>query len=186
MQARYQRDEYELDIQCSLIPQPVGINHYYNDQSANYHGQTLPGYMAYSTRGMLDYRTAWGNRPWDLNGRPTELLDQQSSNMNQDACGFVLSGQGTSTEMPQSIEPMTTPAYQSQPQSNINLSTISGITDTKAWNSWLGTSQDSHTVPMAIPSNSLYNIGDIDRTKSTDLNIETPDLVFGYMPMSTT
>ncbi|KGO64274.1 hypothetical protein PITC_006970 [Penicillium italicum] len=158
LRALYQREEYELDIQSNFSRKPVGIDHSYNNQSANYHGQTSLGYMPYSTRGMLDYSTAWGNWAWDLNGRPTEFFEEQSSNMNQATYDFVLPGQGISTEMPQSLRAMTTsqtdvdrilstpPTYQSQPQSNINLSTLpdglSGITlatDAKTWNSRFAT-----------------------------------------------
>ncbi|CAG8903100.1 unnamed protein product [Penicillium egyptiacum] len=202
MRAPYQREEYELDIQSNFSRQPVGMDHSYDDQSANYHGQTSPGYMLSSTGGMLDYGTAWANRAWDLNGRP-EFFEEQSSNMNQAAYGFVLPGQGMSTEMPQSTGAMTTsyadvdrtlptpPTCRSQ-QSNISLSTLpdglSGMTlatDPKGWNARYATSQDGRTVPMTVPSNGLYNISPSARVKSTDSEGGTPDLVFGYIPMST-
>ncbi|KAJ5951738.1 uncharacterized protein N7479_010151 [Penicillium vulpinum] len=203
MRAPYQREEYELDIQSNFSRQPVGIDHSYDDQSANYHGQTSPGYMLSSNPGaMLDYGTTWGNRAWDLNGRPNgEFFEEQNSNMSQGTYGFVLPGQGMSAEIPQSTGAMTTPytdavdrtlptpptwRSQPQPQQNINLSTLpdglSGMTlapDAKGyWN---------RTVPMAtVPSNGIYNLSPSARIKSTDSDDGTPDLVFGYIPMSTT
>ncbi|KAJ5457182.1 hypothetical protein N7530_012456 [Penicillium desertorum] len=198
MRAPYQRgEEYELDIQPNFSRQPVGMDHSYDDQSANYHGQTSPGYMLSST-GMLDYSTAWGNRAWDLNGRPV-FFEEQSGNMNQAAYGFVLPGQSISTEMPQSTGPMTTsytdvdrtlptpPTCRSQPQSNLStlpdgLSGMTLATDAKAWNVRFATTQDGRTVPMTVPSNGLYNISPSARKSDTDEG--TSDL-FGYIPMST-
>ncbi|CAI7638647.1 unnamed protein product [Penicillium glandicola] len=210
MRAPYQREDYDLDIQSNFSRQTVGMDHSYDDQSANY-GQTSPGYMLSSTPGaMLDYGTAaWGNRAWDLNGRPNgEFFEEPNSNMNQAAYGFAL--QGMSTEVPQSTGAMTTytdavdrtlptpPTCRSQPQSqpNINLSTLpdglSGMTltaDAKGhWNPRYTTSPDGRTVPMPVPSNglppnSLYNIN--PRVKSNPED-GTPDLVFGYIPMTTT
>ncbi|KAJ5807556.1 hypothetical protein N7447_011012 [Penicillium robsamsonii] len=211
MRALYQREEYELDIQSNFSRQPVGMDHSYDDHSANYHGQTSPGYMLSSTPGaMLDYGTAWGNRAWDPNGRPNgEFFEEPNSNLNQAAYDFVLPGQGMSTEMPQSTGAMTT-SYtdavdrtlptpptcrsQPQPQSHINLSTLpdgpSGMTlatDGKGqgWNSRHATSPDGRTVTMStVPSNGLYNISPSARVKSNDSDDGTPDLVFGY-PMAT-
>lgn len=200
MRAPY-REEYELDIQSNFSRQPVGMDHHYDDHSANYHGQTPPGYMLSSTSGaMLDYGTAaaaWGNRAWDLNGRPTngEFFEEQSGNMNQAAYGFVLPGQGMSTEITDAVDRTlpTPPTCRSQPQQNVNLSTLpdglSGMTlatDAKGWNSRYTTSPDGRTVPMlTVPSNGLYNITP-SRVKSTDSDDGTPDLVFGYIPISST
>ncbi|KXG51882.1 uncharacterized protein PGRI_092750 [Penicillium griseofulvum] len=206
------REEYELNIHSNFSRQPVAMDHSYDDHSANYHGQTSPGYMLSSTPGaMLDYGTAWSNRAWDLNGRPTngEFFEEPNGNMNQAAYGFVFPGQGMSTEMPQSTGAMTTytdavdrtlptpPTCRGQLQPNINLSTLpdglSGMTlttDAKGqghWNSRYATSPDGRTVAMpTIPSNGLYNISPSARTKSNDSDDGTPDLVFGYMPMTTT
>ncbi|CAG8224299.1 unnamed protein product [Penicillium nalgiovense] len=199
MRPPYQRgEEYELDIQTNFPRQPVGMDHSYDDQSASYHGQTSPGYMLSST-GMFDYTTAWGNRTWDLNGRP-EFFEEPSSNMNQAAYSFVLPGQGMSTEMPQSTEATTTsstdvdrtlptpPTCRSQPQSKISTlpdgaSGMTLVTEAKAWNARYATSQDGRTVPMTVPSNGLYNINPSARKSSSDEG--TSDL-FGYIPMSTT
>ncbi|KGO53867.1 hypothetical protein PEX1_068610 [Penicillium expansum] len=207
MRAPYQREEYELDIQSNFSRQLVGMDHSYDDQATNYHGQTSPGYMLSSTSGaMLDYGTAWGNRTWDLHGRPTngEFFEEQS-NMNQAAYGFVLPGHGMSTEMPQSTGAMTAyadvvdrtlptpPTCRSQPQSNINLSTLpdglSGMTlaaDPKGWNPRYATSPDGRTVAMStVSSNGLYNVSPSSRIKSNDSEDGSSDLVFGYIPMST-
>lgn len=207
MRAPYQREEYELDVQ-SNFSRHVGMDHSYDDQSG-YHGQTSPGYMLSNTQGaMLDYGTAWGNRAWDLNGRPNgDFFEEQSTNMNH-AYGFVLPGQSMSTEMPQSTGAMTAytdavdrtlptpPTCRSQPQQNINLSTLpdglSGMTlaaDPKGWNSRYAAGPDGRAVPMpTVPSNGLYNNSPPApaRIKSTDSDDGTPDLVFGYIPMSTT
>ncbi|KAJ5869227.1 hypothetical protein N7455_004168 [Penicillium solitum] len=207
MRAPYQREEYELDVQ-SNFSRHVGMDHSYDDQSG-YHGQASPGYMLSNSQGaMLDYGTAWGNRAWDLNGRPNgEFFEEQSTNMNH-AYGFVLPGQAMSTEMPQSTGAMTAytdavartlptpPTCRSQPQQNINLSTLpdglSGMTlaaDPKGWNSRYATGPDGRAVPMpTVTSNGLYNNSPPApaRIKSTDSDDGTPDLVFGYIPMSTT
>ncbi|KAJ5355734.1 hypothetical protein N7517_010343 [Penicillium concentricum] len=210
MRTPYQREDYELDIQSNFSRQPVGMDHSYDDHSANYHGQTSPGYMLSSTPGaMLDYGTAWGNRAWDINGRPNgEFFEEPNSNMNQAAYGFVLPGQGMSAEMPQSTGAMTTSytdavdrtlptplTCRSQPQPNINLSTLpdglSGMTlasDAKGqgWNSRYATSPDGRTVTMpTVPSNGIYNTSPSARVKSNDSDDGTPDLVFGYIPMAT-
>ncbi|KAJ5177429.1 uncharacterized protein N7500_000128 [Penicillium coprophilum] len=213
MRAPYQRGEYELDIQSNFSRQPIDMDHSYDDHSVNYHGQTSPGYMLSSTPGaMLDYGTTWSNRTWDLNGRPNgEFFEEPNSNVNQAAYGFVLSGQGMSTEMPQSTGAMAT-SYpdavdrtlptpptcrsQPQPQSNINLSTLpDGLsnmtlaTDAKGqtWNSRYAASPDGRTVAMStVPSNGLYNINPSARVKSNDSDDGTHNLVFGYIPMATT
>ncbi|QQK43807.1 Fungal transcriptional regulatory protein, N-terminal [Penicillium digitatum] len=207
MRAPYQRDEYELEIQSNFSRHPVGMDHSYDDQSANYHGQTSPGYMMSSNLGaVLDYGTAWGNRAWDLTGRTTNgEFFEEHSNLNQAAYSFVLPGQGMSAGMPQSTGAMTTytdavdrtlptpPTCRSQPQSNITLSTLpdglSGMTlaaDPKGWNSRYATIPDGRPVVMpAVPSNGLYNISPSSRIKSNDLEDGTSDLVFGYIPMST-
>ncbi|OQD94981.1 hypothetical protein PENVUL_c125G09991 [Penicillium vulpinum] len=173
IRALCQQNENKLDI----LPrqQPVAIDQSYNNQSANYHGQTSLCYMP-NTRGMLDdYSTVWANQYRDLNGRPTEVFEERSSIMNEATYDFVLPSQGIATKMPQPIGAMTTTytdadcvlstlqSYRSWPQSNINLSTlpdvlsdINPVTHAKAWNSQCATSQDG-TVPMAIQSSGLYN-----------------------------
>ncbi|KAJ9489330.1 hypothetical protein VN97_g3925 [Penicillium thymicola] len=207
MRAPYQREEYELDVQ-SNFSRPAGMDHSYDDHAANYQGQTLPGYMLSNNQGaMLDYGTTWGNRAWDLNGRPNgEFFEEQSTNMNP-AYGFLLPVQAMSTEMPQSTGAITAytdavdrtlptpPTCRSQPQQNTNISTLpdglSGMTlatDPKGWNSRCATGPDGRAVAMpTVPSNGHYNISPSasTRIKSTDSDDGTPDLVFGYMPMST-
>ncbi|KAJ5401389.1 uncharacterized protein N7487_007285 [Penicillium crustosum] len=207
MRAPYQREDYELDVQ-SNFSRHVGMDHSYDDQSG-YHGQASPGYMLSNTQGaMLDYGTAWSNRAWDLHGRPNgEFFEEQSTNMNH-AYGFVLPGQAMSTEMPHSTGAMTAytdavdrtlptpPTCRSQPQQNISLSTLpdglSGMSlaaDSKGWNSRYATGPDGRAVAMpAVSSNGLCNNSPSApaRIKSTDSDDGTPDLVFGYIPMSTT
>jgi hypothetical protein len=170
--APYQREGDELQIQSNLAQQPVGMNHSYDDLSANHHSEA--SLMPSSNRGTFNYNTAWGNQAWDLNGRPTEFFGEQSSNMNQATYGFQSVGERIMSYVDR-IPPIL-PTYKIQPQSNNNLSTLpnglSGITlATDAT-----TSQDGRPVPMTIPSNGLYNISPSECIVSTHFNEGTPGL----------
>lgn len=180
---------------------------HYDDQSANYPGQTSPGYMlSRNTGGMLDYGTAaWGNRAWDpvLNGRPGngEFFEEPSPHMNQTAYGFVLPGQPMpSAEMAQSIGSgaMTTsytdavdgtlptpPTCRSQPQPSMTgLSTLpDGLSGMSLATDVKGSFWNSRYAP-SVPSNGNgpYNVSSSTRIKSSDSDDGAPELIFGFIP----
>ncbi|KGO63224.1 hypothetical protein PEX2_041330 [Penicillium expansum] len=151
IRALYQQDECELDILS--WQQPVGIDHSYVDQSANYQGQTLPSYMPHSTGGMLNgYSNVWDSLPSDPSGIPTEVFEDQSCNLNQATYGFVLPAQDIATKMPRSTEAMTTPYTDAHCILPGGLSGITPVTHAKVWNFGFAISPE---VPMAIQSKGL-------------------------------
>jgi hypothetical protein len=205
----YQRDEYNLDVQNTFTRQSVGVDSlHYDEQTANYHGQTSPGYMLSSnSSAILDYSTAWGNRGWDpVLGRPAagEFFDEQNT---QAAYGFILPGQSMTTDMPQptgagagagaipyteSVDrTLPTPPTCRTHQTPTTLTTlpdnhpgISLVPDTKTsfWNPRYPTSPDTRTIPIPV-SNSLYPLTQA-RMKQPGHGDTTPDLIFD-MPPST-
>ncbi|KAJ5558074.1 hypothetical protein N7535_009564 [Penicillium sp. DV-2018c] len=201
------RDEYNLaSVQPGFTRQSVGMDSlHYDEQTANYHGQSSPSYMLSSnSNAMLDYSTAWGNRGWDpvmSRPGPGEYFDEQQQN-TQAAYGYI---QSMSAALPQSTGAgaipyteavdralPTPPSCRSQAQTTPTLLTLpenlQGMTlapDSKHpfWN------QHQHQRPMPLSSNTLYHPHPQAQAQAqARMNMKpgpedtTPDLIFDMTP----